>query len=220
MLTQFKSLPRLLGILAGAILVVAVGKALAMGSFASNDKEPTLKSHLTLYVGEPLLSEGGTVIVASIPIPEAQWRALKGDNWADDDPDNRKRSTLGEGDRLFGAGVSGRANFVEMYYPENGTFGFDFVQVPDANIVNIKTERILVGSGGWTDRATNTRIEWPDMSVIYVSGSEAIVSESHIISDSFNRILNLGVQKIIYEGATIMIPSRAQIAEGTFGEIQ
>ncbi|SIO30945.1 hypothetical protein [Vannielia litorea] len=66
-------------------------------------RDAMLRSHLTLCVDEPLLSEGSTVIVASIPIPEAEWRALAGPNPAAEDEDNRKRPQLKEGDRLFGA---------------------------------------------------------------------------------------------------------------------
>ncbi len=190
-----------------------------MGSFA--EKEAKLISHLTLYVGEPLLSDGGTVIVASIPIPVDEWRALQGLNLAAEDPENRKRPSLTDKDRLFGVAINARANVVEMYYPEGGTFGFDLVpNFRNHTPKDLQTERILVGSGGWTEWSTSTTSKWPSMSVIHVKGRKAREADSHIVSDSFSRILNLGVSRIDYAGASVMSPTAAQLSEGTFGEVK
>lgn len=180
-----------------------------------------LRSHLTLYVGEPLLTEGGTVIVASIPIPEEEWRALEGPNPAAEDEDNRKRPQLNEGDRLFGAYLSGRVNFVEMYYPEGGTYGFDLV--PDPRIERPKaliTRRIGVGSGSWVNWETNERHVWLDVSTIYVAGTKATENNTRGIRASQSGILNLGAPHTDYMGARVITPTEEQVSEGTFGKYQ
>jgi hypothetical protein len=202
----------------GAMLLMAVS---SLSLFAQDTKDASLKSHLTLYVGEPLLSNGGTVVVASIPLPETEWRALEGANWAADDPDNRKRPTLGPNDILFGASITERANFVEMYYPENGTFGFDFVVAPGLNNPpNLRTERISIGSGGWTHWASRTDTIWPDVSVIHIEGASSDKTQSRVVSSNLSRIMNLGLLKTVYAGANIFTPTAAQLSEGTFGEVK
>ncbi len=185
---------------------------------SQNEEDVPLKSHLTIYVGEPLLSQGGAVIVASVPIPAEEWHNLDGRNLAQEDPSNAKRNQLSEDDRLFGAFIYGPVSYVEMYYPEGGTFGFNFV--PDTRIKNpnrLSTERILVGDGGWYDRSTDTRHEWPDVSTIHISGSSDQRSNTRLVRVYQNDILNLGPDRQIYSGATVYTPSDQQIAKGTSG---
>lgn len=190
-----------------------------MGSLA--EQEPILKSHLTLYVGEPLLSSGGTVMVASIPIPVEEWRALEGVNLADDDPDNRKRPSLEDGDLLFGAAVNGRANFVEMYYPEGGTFGFDFVPDPRVNNPSeLKTERIAIGSGGWTHWESRTDHIWPDVSTIVVAGKTSDKGQTRVVSSRLSALMNMEPRAVQYRSATVYIPSSAQLSEATNGQVK
>jgi hypothetical protein len=206
-------------------LAIAMGimGALAVGFGAASQerKDETVLSHLTLYVSEPLLVRGGTVIVAAIPIPAANWQELTGDNPAAQDEANVKRASLTDDDRLFGAFVYGPVSYVEMFYPEGGSFGFNLV--PDyrlAQPMTLSTERILVGSGGWFDRKTQTAHDWPDVSVIYVDGTSASKQNSRLVRAYGNNILNLGPRKQVYAGAIVYTPDNAQILEGTFGEYQ
>lgn len=186
--------------------------------FGQSQEEIRVKSHLTIYVGEPLLSHGGSVVVASVPIPVEEWRDLDGFNLAQDDLKNAKRGQLTERDRLFGAFIYGPVSYVEMYYPEGGTFGFNFV--PDTRVENPKrlsTERILVGDGGWYDRETETRHLWPDVSTIHIAGPSAQQSNTRLMRVYQNDILNLKPDQQIFAGATVYTPSDQQIAQGTSG---
>ncbi len=202
------------------VTVIFVG-ALKYAKAEEIRRATQLRGHVTLYIGEPLLSEGGGVIVASIPIPEDEWKALEGVNLADADPDNQKRAALREGDRLFGAPLSARFNWVELYYPEGGTFGFNFVVDPSVeNPKPLVTERILVGSGGWVNWETSERHTWPDVSTIYVAGSKTEEGDARSIRMSQSRILNLGVPDLEFEGVKVITPSISQVTEGTFGDIK
>lgn len=201
----------------GALTVCLM--TIGLMSSSQDRKESELKSHLTLYVGEPLLSRGGTVIVGAIPIPPEEWRAIEGENPAAEDLSNAKLSELGDQDRLFGAFVYGPVSYVEMYYPEGGTFGFNLV--PDRHETvprRISTERILVGSGGWFNRETGQQHEWPDVSVIYVDGPSANKANSRLVRAYGNNILNLGPGQKEFAGAIVYTPTNDQILEGTFGE--
>lgn len=207
--------------LALLVLVLGMISVWGMASYSSGKKDTALKSHLTIYVGESLLDNGGTVIVGSVPIPEAEWRALEGVNLADDDAANAKRAQLAEQDQLFGVHVFGPVSYIEMYYPEGGTFGFNLV--PDYRLATpqkLVTERILVGDGGWYDRATNTRRDWPDVSVIHVSGPAATKENSRLVRALGNNILNLKPDMRRFKGAIVYSPSDQQIKEGTWGEFQ
>ena len=200
---------------------LALGVALFWSSSTGSTDtwEETSKSHVTLYVGEPLLSKGGTVIVGSVPIPEEEWRLLDGLNLADADDNNAKRRQVNPQDRLFGAYVSGPVSYVEMYYPEGGTFGFNLV--PDPKIENsprLATERILVGSGGWMDRRTGERHVWPDVSVIHILGSTADKGNSRLVRIMQANILNTGPDRKSYAGVLVYTPSLVQLEEGTFGD--
>lgn len=195
-----------------------LGGFIATSLVGKDEKETPLKSHLTIYVGEPLLSHGGTVVVASVPLPIEEWEELEGLNLATEDEMNEKRGVLAEQDQLFGAFIYGPVSYIEMYYPEGGTFGFNFVA--DLRIDNPKrlvTERILVGDGGWYDRATDVRHLWPDVSVIHIDGPSAKQVNSRLARAYGNEILNLGPDLQRFAGAIIYTPSDQQLVEGTSG---
>ncbi|MCF6446123.1 hypothetical protein [Nereida sp. MMG025] len=206
-----------------ALLVLVLGtiSVWGMASYSSGKKDTALKSHLTIYVGEDLLNNGGTVIVGSVPIPEAEWRALEGLNLADDDTSNAKRAHLAKHDQLFGVQIFGPVSYIEMYYPEGGTFGFNLV--PDYRLSTPKrlvTERILVGDGGWYDRTNDRRHDWPDVSVIHLSGPAATKANSRLVRALGNNILNLNPDMRRFKGAIVYTPTDQQLKEGTWGEYQ
>lgn len=180
-----------------------------------------MQAHLTLYVGGELLRDGGTVIVSSIPVPEAQLRAMTGPNPAHDDPSNAKRAQLSDSDMLLGAYVTGHANFVEMYYPEGGTFGFNLVVDPkEKTSKDLTTERLLVGSSRWPNPEKPD--EWidADVSTIYVDGPNASRRESRIVRTIESRVNLLEPQTTGYQGVRVKTPTDAQLTEASAGELQ
>lgn len=129
-------------------MAIGSGGAFAVFSASGQEGECKMKAHLTLYAGGELLRDRGMVIMSSTPMPEAELRALTGDNPAADSPDNTTREQLNEGDILLGAYVTGRANFMGMYYPEGGILGFNFMVDPkEPSPKDLSTDRILIGSG-------------------------------------------------------------------------
>ncbi|MBC9247743.1 hypothetical protein H4P12_13760 [Paracoccus sp. 11-3] len=201
-----------------ATLLGAIGTATIL-SADSHQGEATVKAHLTLYVGGELLRDGGTVIVASIPVSYKELRSFTGENPTTDDPDNTKKSELSSDDLLFGARVWGRVNFVEMYYPEGGTFGFNLVVDLNERVGSkLITERVLVGDGGWTNWKSGEDHIWPDVSTIYVDGPVARKSEGQLVRSVQGKIMNLGPNDFSYQGATVYIPTAEQLSEGTWGK--
>lgn len=193
-------------------IFASLGIAAAIDAVAADERIPELKSHLTIYVAPPLLTEGGAVIVAAIPMPEDEWRALDGENLAENDPNNRKRPTLASTDRLFGVRATSTATIIEMFYPENGTFGFDLVPAPDvARPPQLKTERILVGDGGWTDRKKGVTYDWPDVSTIHVAGTRHNEDFARMIRISQVDLMRQYPDERFYAGANVYLPTVEQI---------
>lgn len=182
--------------------------------------DTVLKSHLTFYVGDPALSQGGAVIVAGLPIPMEEWTQLTGFNLATDDADNRKRPEIGPQDRLFGISLTNRYTFVELYYPEGGTYGFDFVG--DFRVQNAKqptTQQILVGSGGWTEWATGETHDWPDVTVINISGSAHDPRQSRLFRVYTSDIMNAEPTVQLFEGGAAYTPSDEILSRTTSGQL-
>lgn len=181
----------------------------------------TVKVHVTLYVGGELLRDGGTVIVSSVALPEQDFLALEGENLAARDPNNEKRAALSKQDVLFGARVSGRANFVEMYYPEGATFGFNFVVDPVEGVnKTLLTERILIGSTRWPDPQNKNKWIDADTSTIYVDGPKSSKSMSRLIRAYDTKIQSLELETEKYMGVTVSVPTFDQLKQGTFGEFR
>ena len=157
-----------------SLALFAVGASVAFSYFSPEKK--ILKTHLTIYVEPPVLLEGGGVIVAGRPIPEAQWRALKeGYNPVTEDPDNPKKLHVKEGDRHFGAIVTSPASAVEFFYPENGSYTFNFRILPKTEEKYpepLVTELITFGSGGIKDPETGEDVEWPSKENIRIHGKK------------------------------------------------
>lgn len=198
------------------VVVLVPGIAALADTLRSDDRSPELRSHLTIYVAPPLLTEGGAVIVAAIPIPETEWRALEGENLAEDDPNNRQRPTLASTDRLFGVRATSTATIIEMFYPENGTFGFDLVPAPDiARPPRLETELVLVGDGGWTDLKKGISYKWPDVSTIYVSGPANGEDFARLIRTSQVDLMRQYPDESYYEGANVYSPTIEQIEKAS-----
>ncbi len=182
--------------------------------FSEQQKAGQLKAYLTIYVAAPLLDNGGTVIVISNPISVEQWKALpRGENATDTDPLNAKREALKKGDRLFGVVASTNTSIIEFVYPEGGTFGFNFVAMntPGKEPRALRTQEILVGDGGYTDRSTGQNIVWEYVSTIHVFGPKTSEDNSRAARVFSSEIMNLHPRKTLYEGANLYSPTDEQV---------
>lgn len=178
-----------------------------------------MKAQLTIYVSPPLLDTGGTVIVVSNPVSLEEWQKLPpGNNPAQNDPNNQKKSSLQPGDRLFGAVASTKVSIVEFVYPQNGTYGFNLVALnesynPDKKSAALRTKQILVGSGGYRDWSTGQEFIWEDVSTIHVLGPNASEEDSRGAQVFSSEIMNLHPAKTVYEGAVLYTPTDEQLAK-------
>ena len=203
-----------LGLYAAVLLSVGVAGELQsrLGSSFDIARSDPVKSHLTIYVAPPLLTEGGAVVVAAIPIDEEEWRALDGLNLADEDPDNAKRPQLGANDRLFGVRAESTATIIELFYPETGTYGFNFVPARDAGPgANLRTERILIGSGGWSDYENDIVYQWPDVSTVHVDGPASSENRTRALRVEGGDLMRLRPARQDYAGANVYQPTSDQI---------
>lgn len=202
------------------VLALGVGLAtgLAPGAADGKPEEQRATAHLTLYVGGELLDDGGTVIVTSIPLAEAELRQLTGPNPVGDDPASAKRSSISSDDLLFGAYVTARANFVRMYYPDGGRFGLNFVVDPkEEHGRDLRTEQVLVGSTGMPHPEDPALWVNADTSTIPVLGPKASRRESRMLRVEEWRIMEQPVRTEIYRGVTVFIPTEEQLKAATAG---
>lgn len=200
------------------MLAIGLGGTFMLLSAEGQEKEVEMKTHLTLYVGGELLRDGGTVIVTSIPVSEEMLKSFTGKNPAEDDPGNEKRAHLSKDDLLFGTHVSGRVNFVEMYYLEGGTFGFNLVVDPrEKGGRGLRTRRILIGSTGMPSPQNQNKWVDADTSTIVIEGKNASDAESRLMRMEQWRIMALGIIPIHHQGVTVYAPSSEQLTTGTLG---
>ncbi|WP_225770309.1 hypothetical protein [Inquilinus sp. Marseille-Q2685] len=204
-----------IGLGVAAAVAVAAYAALNGGfSLAEDRKDGVMKAQLTIYVAPPLLQTGGTVIVVAAPISRREWESLApGPNPARDDRRNPKHNELRGGDRLFGVEASAKVSIVEFVFPEDGTYGYNFVASDRAGGVQppLRTKQILVGSQ--RDLSEGPAAKDEDVSVIHVDGPEASEGDSRAASASQPRIERMNPQRTVYEGAQVMSPTDEQVYE-------
>ena len=171
-----------------------------------------MKAQLTIYVAPPLLDQGGTVIVVANPISLEEWKNCpEGANPAAADPNNEKKKTLKADDRLFGVVASTKVSIVEFVYPDEGTYGYNFVAVEDPakRRPPLRTKQILAGSQRDLSEGPNPKTK--DASVIHVYGPGASQADSRIARANQDRIERLNPRKTIYEGVFLLSPTDEQV---------
>jgi hypothetical protein len=176
-----------------ALYVVVLLGAGAVGyvreSIFGSPKDHQLMTHLTIYVDNPALQDGAGVLVAGISIDEEKWRELENTNSiAMLNPNNPKAKEVKAGDKHFGAIVSSPASAVEIYYPKNGSYTFNFLPYPNAqgNVKELKTE-VLSGGGRsqLPDPETGKLINWPSEVTVAVFGKKYSLSWAKTVESSF-----------------------------------
>jgi hypothetical protein len=200
----------------GTVLVgLVVGLGLALGL---SGRAPVAKTHVTIYLGLPLLEEGGAVVVAGRKVPEAQWRAVQGGpNPAAGDMANPKRAHVRPGDRHFGAVANSPVTVVEFIYPEGGSYTFNLLPLPEHQArygTSLRTTRVSVGSGGIQDPETRELIDWPSLSDIAVLGPDRDESWARLAGATyFNAIDQPGAKISRFEGVRTIELSRELIVK-------
>lgn len=168
------------------------------------------RTHLTIYLEPPLLDEGGSIVVAGIPVPDEEWQAIaNGPNPANDDSANPKTRDVQPSDRHFGAVVSSPASAVEFRYPESGSYTFNLRIHPNHGARDdLQTKQILVGSGNTIDPETGERLEWPSQAVIHIVGPKRDEEWARLMAFTFKRAFSRGepddVSVSRFEGVRIL----------------
>jgi hypothetical protein len=184
-----------------AVALIMLG--LATCSYGTTEESQKVKAQLTIYVDKPLLTEGGTIIVAANPVSAQNWAALPdGENIAANDMNNAKRAELKTGDRLFGVAVSAHTSVVEFIYPEGGTFGFNLVArntEGEGRTPQLRTDEISIGDGGADHSLTG--VPWDYVSVIHVFGPAAKEENSRGVR--YLDIRSAESNRIEYQGAIV-----------------
>jgi hypothetical protein len=154
---------------------VLSGIAVALGTVVLSQRKNEVSSHLTIYVDPVTARNGGMVIISALPVGQSEWEKLPDtDTVAMWDKTNGKKSQVAAGDKHFGVVLTSKAAAVEVFYPEDGTYTFNFLKYPtDMSSTVLTTERLEIGSGtALPDPATGQTMDWPSESLIAISGAE------------------------------------------------
>lgn len=205
---------------AGGLITLILAAIFVLAVLAVIDSGPDTRTaaHVTIYLKSPLLTEGGAVIVAGRTLPEAAWRSLaSGPNPAAADPENPKRLGVKPGDRHFGVEATSPVTVVEFFYPESGTYTFNFrlaesERTAGTDPEHFRTERVSVGSASlMTDPEGGALVEWPSMSVVAVHGPGRDAGWARLASSTFSNAYGEPLAVTHYEGARTIALSEAQI---------
>jgi hypothetical protein len=165
--------------LIGLYVTVMLGAGVVGYAYESDfggNKDQLLKTHITIYVDNPVLLDGGIVLVAGIPINEKKWRVLENtNNIAMLDPGNPKTKDVKVGDKHFGVVVSSVASAVEFYYPENGSYTYNFLLNPRTLIKSNQLQTKVLSTGSrqqLPDPETGKLIDWPSENTVAIIGKK------------------------------------------------
>ena len=147
-----------------------------------------MSAHLTVYVDAVLAREGGVVIISALPISADEWNKLPAtDDTAMLDPTNGKQQEVAAGYKHFGVIAASKASAIELFYPSDATYTFNFLILPgEASSTPLTTERVGIGSTEKiTDPASGAMMDWPSISVIAISGTERGANWARVLDDRF-----------------------------------
>ncbi|MGP4693132.1 hypothetical protein [Agrobacterium cavarae] len=177
-----------------------------------------VKTHITIIVDDPVLRTGGTVLVVPKKVSPDVWRKLRNRPEKSMLQDNPKAREIRHEDKLLEVRVSSKVSVVEFDYPADGTYGFNLVSGDNARQSALRTKRVLVGSGYYTDQKTGARVDWDEVSTIHIFGPDVDESFSRSVRISSNEIMNSGADKIAGEGFVVHRLSDEQIDRAVIKE--
>lgn len=163
--------------LVGLIIVVTtICILLAVIAFAStNNEDRRMISDLTIYLAEPIISDGGTVVVIPQEVEFSEWKKERGlQNPTMEDGILDTARPISEEDRRLGVIVSSTINVVRFNFPRDGNFKFAFAPLDRKNASNMsgKTKLVRHGEGVDYDPVSGEDVKVPRIMVVHVIGSK------------------------------------------------
>ena len=143
-----------------------------------------MKSDVTIYLQEPILTEGGTIIVLPKQVPLADIERSKTyPNPALSDERLDQRRPIAASDKRFGAVVSSPVSVVEFVYPQGGSYDFRILPSPEfANLDDqIQSRLIGVGDSGDLHPKTGEEVDIPVVQTIHVYGKAVSEGDSRTV---------------------------------------
>ncbi|MFK3777633.1 hypothetical protein [Agrobacterium sp. NPDC089420] len=202
------------------LLAGALASSVATSAAAANiEVKKSMKTHITIIVDQPLLEGGGTVLVVPQKVSQDIWDKLPNRPEKSMIHDNPKSREIRDEDKLLEVRVSGKVSVVEFDYPADGTYGFNFVSGDkNSRPSALRTKRILVGSGYYTDQKTGKRVDWDEVSTIHIYGTDVDESFSRSVRISSNEIMNIDPDKISGDGFVVYRLSDDQVDRAVIKE--
>lgn len=177
-----------------------------------------VKTHITIIVDDPVLRTGGTVLVVPHEVSQDVWHKLRNRPEKSMLQDNPKALEIRGEDKLLEVRVSSKVSVVEFDYPADGTYGFNLVSGDNSRQSALRTKRVLVGSGYYTDQKTGTRVDWDEVSTIHIFGPDVDESFSRSVRISSNEIMNSGADEVAGEGFVVRRLNDEQIDRAVIKE--
>jgi hypothetical protein len=178
--------------------------------FFGRESDRKVNTHVTIYVSRALQQEGGAVVVSGIPVNPQAWLDIQNAakhstaNLAMLDPQNPKAAQVKAVDQHMGVMVSSAVSIVEIYYPQDGAYTYNFLSLPNtvttatataATTLNLpapaQVQTKVVTSGSVTslrDPETGGTIDWPFSTVVAVAGAKHSEDWARSVGNQFSRV--------------------------------
>jgi hypothetical protein len=162
-------------IICGLIFLFLIIISIFFLFYWTGSEEQKMKSHLTIYLKPPLLDGGGTVFVLPKPIPVEQWRQTTSlPNPALQDEWIKENKKIPQTDRYLSVVISESISIVQFYYPEGGSFTFNFAPTAEFNQFwnTLQTQNVSVGQAGDFYAPTRQEEDIPLVMTIHIFGNK------------------------------------------------
>jgi hypothetical protein len=167
-----------------------------------NEIDRQALTHVTIYVDTELQQAGGVVVIAGIPVDTQKWLQIKKEakeevnNLAMLDPQNPKLKQVKSTDLHSGVIIASAASTIEIYYPKDGSYTYNFLSLPtsvpsqtSAAISLLQTKVVSGGSASrLKDPETGEFMDWPSVAVVSVLGNKYSESWARFADAAFSNI--------------------------------
>jgi hypothetical protein len=176
--------------------------------FFGSESDRLVNTHVTIYVDRVLQQEGGAIVVSAIAVNPQTWLDIQNaakqstTNLAMLDPTNPKAKQVKAVDQHAGVMVSSAVSIVEIYYPKDGSYTYNFLSLPStaatANaaatlslpaLAPLQTKVVTSGSvTSLRDPETGGTIDWPSSVVVAVEGAKHSEAWIRSVGNEFSRV--------------------------------